>query len=822
MQRAGPVRFSAPRMARAAIAAVLTGYVANTLLLVIPSGLHGLRLLAFIGCLATAFALQLAHSTGTPLRWQARTRATTLLLQAAVTFLPFIWVGPQAGAFAGFVAGSVLLAVGRRWRWALYLLIAGGVWLGLRANDLSFGDAGYGFYFTLLTGLMVYAVSSLGALVEMVYTARGELAQLAVVQERLRVARDLHDLLGFHISAMTLKSELAYRLLPAAPDRARRELRDVVAAAHRALAEIRRIAGGDQRMSTVAEIAVAQAIFAATDMDLTVEVNLPQLPEDIDTTLAIVLREAATNILRHSKARRCLIEARLAAGAVELRVGNDGVEPESAGAERAGAGLDNLADRVAAIGGQLATATDAGWFRLTATVPLAPRTTSRFAPSLRVSPEPAAPCAPPAGTAPATTPVRAADSGATAPAAATDPSPHAASRGPAPGTVQPWHRRVARTITLVILAGYGLLMFVNVLSGRPPVPALLGFAACTAVVVGIQVLHAFGEPGGWPPWRRAASLSAQAVLTALPLVWLGGPWGSMGGMLAGSILLVLTGPVRWVLYATVGGAVFALALVLDPGAPLGYLTLSTLVTGLVVYAISSLSGMMRQVEETRQRLARVAVVRERLRVSRDLQDRLGQHLSEMLDRSERAFRALPGSPGPARAELAEMLEVTRRSLAEARVVANGYRHMSLAAELRSAESTLTAAGIVVTMDAPDEPGLPHQVAALAALVVREAVTNVIRHDDAGACRIALEAAAHRVRVRVSNDGVGPACAAPPWPALPAGSGLRDLAERLRAIGGNLTADTANGWLSLVAEIPMPAEGVRRQPGSTPPGILRWQ
>lgn len=817
MQWAGPVRFSAPRMAHAAIAAVLTLYVVNTLLLVISGGLHGLRLVAFIGCLATAFALQLAHSTGTPLRWPQRTRITTLLLQTAVTFLPFIWVGPQAGAFAGFVAGSVLLAVSRRWRWALYLLIAGGVWVGLRANGLSLGDAGYGFYFTLLTGLMVYAVSSLGALVEMVYTARGELAQLAVVRERLRVARDLHDLLGFHISAMTLKSELAYRLLPTAPDRARRELRDVVAAAHRALAEIRRIAGGDQRMSTVEEVAVARAILAATDMDLRVEVSLPELPVDIDTALAIVLREAATNILRHSKARRCLIEAEVLAGAVQLRVGNDGVEPDSGGPERAGAGLDNLADRVAAFGGQLVTATDAGWFRLTATVPLSPRTTSRLAPSLRLSAEPPAP---PRSASRAGTAVGATGSGAAGPGAP-DLSVRVPHRKPAPGTVAPWHRRVARTITLVILGGYGLLLFINVLGTHPPVPALLGFAGCMAVVVGIQVLHAFGEPGSWSPWRRAGTMSAQAVFTALPLAWLGEPWGSMGGMLAGSMLLVLTGPVRWVMYAGVGGAVLVLALMVDPGAPVGYLTLSTLVTGLVVYAISSLTGMMRQVEEARQRLARVAVVRERLRVSRDLQDRLGQHLSEMLDRSERAFRELPHSPGPARAELAEMLDVTRRALAEARVVANGYRHMSLAAELRSAESTLAAGGIAVSTDAPDEPELPQQVDALAALVVREAVTNVIRHSDARSATVALDPTPHRLRLRVTNDGVRSTPGTAPWPALPAGSGLGDLAERLRAIGGNLTADTTNGWLRLVAEIPMPPESVRQQAGATPPGILPW-
>lgn len=782
------------------IVAVLSGYTVNTLLLVLPPGLNTPRLLAFVGCLAAAYVLQLAHSAAAPLRWRPRTRTATLTAQAAVTFLPFVWVGPQAGALAGFLAGSMLLAIGHRWRWGIYLLIAAGVGAGLWANGLGAADIGYGVYFTLLTGLMVYGVSSLGSLVAMVYAARGELAQLAVVQERLRVARDLHDLLGFHISAMTLKSELAYRLLPAAADRARRELRDVVAAAHRALADTRMIAGGEQRMSTVAEIQVARAIFAATEMDLRVEVSLPELVDEIDTVLAIVAREAATNILRHSKARQCLIEAGIHAGQVQLRVSNDGVEPDPGVPELAGAGLDNLADRVAAVGGRLVTTTEDGWFRVTATVPATPRTVPGLVPGV---------AAPPPST------LWSANSLA---AGLTRVSARAR---PVPDGTQPWHRRLARTITLVVLCGYGLLLCVNVLGSHPPVPALLGFAGCVAVLVGIQIVHAFGEPARWPAWARAGTLATQAAATALPIAWLVQPWGSMGGILAGSLLLVLTGPARWVMYGAVGAAVFTLALWLGERPELvGYLTLSTLLTGLVVYAISSLSGMMRQVEDARQRLARAAVIRERLRVSRDLQDRLGQRLSEVQARSQRAFRQLPEAPEVARTEVAEMLDVTRRALADVRVVASGYRHMSLGTEISSAVSTLTAAGIGVEVDAPAVPELPEEAGALAALVLREAVTNVIRHSDARTCTITVDlTAGHRIRLRVANNGVPPA-PGPRWPPLPAGSGLGDLAERVRAIGGNLTTETTAGRLRLTAELPteIPTDSPQRS-GSTLPGNL---
>lgn len=799
-QPAGPARFSGPRIARTVIAAVLSGYTVNTLLLVLPSGLDPPRLLAFVGCLAAAFVLQLAHSAAAPLRWRTRTRVATLTTQAAVTFLPFVWVGPQAGALAGFLAGSVLLAIGQRWRWGLYFLIAAGVGVGLWANGLRMTDAGYGIYFTLLTGLMVYGVSSLGSLVAMLYAARGELAQLAVIQERLRVARDLHDLLGFHISAMTLKSELAYRLLPAAADRARWELRDVVAATHRALADIRMIARGEQRMSTMQEVQVARAIFAATEMDLRVDVSLPKLAEEIDTVLAIVAREAATNILRHSKARQCLIEAGIHAGQIQLRVSNDGVEPDPGVPELTGAGLDNLADRVAAVGGRLVATTEDGWFRVTATVPVTPRTVPGVAPGV-AAPRPST------------------HWGANALAAGLARTP--ARTEPVPDASQPWHRRAARTITLVVLYGYGLLLCVNVLGSHPTVPALLGFAGCVAVLVGIQIVHAFWEPTRWPAWARAGTLGVQAVATVLPLAWLLEPWGSMGGILAGSLLLVLTGPARWVMYGAVGAAVLALALWLGQRPELvGYLTLSTLLTGLVVYAISSLSGMMRRVENARQRQARAAVVRERLRVSRDLQHRLGQHLSEVQARSQRAFRQLPEAPAAARTEVAEMLDVTRRALAEVRVVASGYRHMSLGTEISSAVSTLTAAGVEVDVDAPAALELPQEAGALAALVLREAVTNVIRHSDARTCTIAVDLTAERrIRLLVANNGVPPVPGAP-WPPLPAGSGLGDLAERLRAIGGNLTTEAADGVLRLTAELPMeiPTDSPHRS-GSTLPGNL---
>jgi signal transduction histidine kinase len=745
-------------MARAVIAAVVFGYILNTLLSVVAGGLRGAALAGFVVCLALAFGLQLAHSTRAPLTWPAWTRAATLSAQAVVTFLPFVWVGPQAGSLAGFLIGSVLLAVVGAGRWWLSAGLLLAVLAGLWGEGLAPVDVAYSVYFSALTGLMIYGVSSLVSLVGLVYSARDEMSWMAVARERLRVARDLHDLLGFNVSAMMLKSELAYRLLPMAVDRAGRELRDVLEVAHRALADVRVVAGGDRRMSMAAETETAQAMLAAAEMRVTVRSSVPDLPEELDTVLAIVMREAATNVLRHSKAEHCCIEAAVHDGHVRLLVRNDGVEPEPD--SPGGSGLDNLADRMAAIGGRVAVSNDGEWFQLTATAPL---------PSGRT---------------------------ATAP-----PSPPDEGEGEvtaAEPAARPWHRRVARTITVLVLSGYGLLVIVNVLPEEPGGAGLLGFAACVAVLVGFQIIHSLREPRHWPILLRAATLSVQAAASFLPLLWIGTPWGSMGGFLAGSLLLLLNGALRWIMFTVTGATVLLVSLSYSHDAEwMAYLTLSTLLTGLVVYSISSLSGLVKEVDQARIELARVAVTKERLRVARELRHRLGELLSAMTVKGERAIRLLPRSPEGARAEVAEMLDIARVAVANIRSVATGYRHMSFTAELDSAATALAAAGIEADVDVREQ-SLPEPVDALLAMVLREAVTNMIRHSEARTCAIAVGLAGGGVRLEVTNDGA-------PEAAQP-GIGLEDLADRLRSVGGDLTAEAVTGTFRLVAEVPMSMAG----------------
>ncbi|MEU3166877.1 histidine kinase [Streptosporangium sp. NPDC006930] len=776
---------AAPRVARAIIVAVLYGYVFNALMFVWGSGLPSTELSGFAGCLLAALFLQLAHSTQEALSWPVPLRVLTLSVQAVVTFLPFTWVGPQAGSIAGFLAGSMLLVVAGPWRWGLFCAVAAGVGvlLALREQHLMVVDVVYSVYFTLLTGLMVYGVSSLASLVRAVHAAQGEFARMAVARERLRVARDLHDLLGYNVSAMTLKSELAYRLLPGAAERARSELRDVLVVARRALAEVRVVAGGYLPMSLAAEAESAKTMLSVAEMRARVEVSQDGLPEALDTMLAIVLREAVTNVLRHSKAQHCEIEACVEKGRARLRVCNDGVEPEVGSHPfEAGTGLGNLKGRLEAAGGRLSVTVDGEWFRLIAEAPVVPvtaRTTVSKAAGVSGTPE-----------------------GESA-------RPDAQGDGPpGRGAARAWHLRVARFIAVLVLSGYGLLIVVNVLATQASPLELMGFTACVAVLVGVQIVDSLGEPRSWPGWVRKATLLVQTVATVLPLLWIGAPWGSMGGFLAGAVLLMVASRWRWALYAAIGAGVLLLSVLQgDTVEWTAYLVISTLLTGLVVFGIGSLSDLVALVDRARGELARMAVTQERLRVARDLHDLLGNDLSVMIVKSELAYRLLPGSAERAKSEVAEVLEIARRAVADVRAVAGGYRHMSFGAELDSLVSTLAAAGIDVEVRIP-EGVTAGKLDAVLAVVLREAATNVLRHSRARHCVIEMALDEAGARLCVTNDGVPPGTLSD----VRDGSGLGDLAERLRAVGGRLTAEVVDGMFRLV--VVFRAEKPRNMPGST--------
>ncbi|MGO4461794.1 sensor histidine kinase [Streptomyces sp. M-16] len=202
--------------------------------------------------------------------------------------------------------------------------------------------------------------------------ARATVAQLAANEERLRMARDLHDLLGHSLSLITLKSELAGRMLPDHPDRAARQVADIEQVCRQALVDVREAVSGYRRPTLPGELAGARTALTAAGVTADLPTEAPgELQEDTESALAWSLREAVTNVVRHSGAKRCTVTLEacqtLAGPVMELTVRDDGAGGPSAH----GNGLTGLTERLEAVGGTLA-AGPAGktGFRLRARVPL--------------------------------------------------------------------------------------------------------------------------------------------------------------------------------------------------------------------------------------------------------------------------------------------------------------------------------------------------------------------------------------------------------------------------------------------------------------------
>ncbi|MEV7414199.1 sensor histidine kinase [Streptomyces sp. NPDC089919] len=225
----------------------------------------------------------------------------------------------------------------------------------------------------LLGGFAMAGVRKLIATTVELRQARATVAELAANEERLRLARDLHDLLGHSLSLITLKSELAGRMLPDHPDRAAQQISDIEQVCRQALVDVREAVSGYRRPTLPGELAGARTALTAAGIaaDLPLDPELPELPEEAESALAWALREAVTNVVRHSSARRCTVELvsrnTLDGPELELVVRDDG---SAGGAVQAGNGLTGLTERLAAVGGRLSAAGTAKGFTLRARVPL--------------------------------------------------------------------------------------------------------------------------------------------------------------------------------------------------------------------------------------------------------------------------------------------------------------------------------------------------------------------------------------------------------------------------------------------------------------------
>ncbi|PZG19485.1 two-component sensor histidine kinase [Nonomuraea aridisoli] len=206
------------------------------------------------------------------------------------------------------------------------------------------------------------SLKRMGLLIARLNAARAEVARLAVENERLRFARDLHDTLGHTLTSITIRSQLAARLAATDPVRASREMTEVEGAARRALDEVRHAIAGYRAPSLSEELETAARNLKVAGIEVAVSPADGPIPAAAETLLAWAVREAATNVLRHSRARHCWIDLGVDETSATLDVRDDGRPPEPApGGDAAaaqdagsgGSGLAGLAERVGAAGGRL-------------------------------------------------------------------------------------------------------------------------------------------------------------------------------------------------------------------------------------------------------------------------------------------------------------------------------------------------------------------------------------------------------------------------------------------------------------------------------------
>ncbi len=239
---------------------------------------------------------------------------------------------------------------------------------------------------TLMAGFVALLLRRRALLIRELSVAQGEVARLAaidaVTEERLRFARDLHDLLGHSLSVIALKAELARRLLErqASATQVQAEVTDIEQIARRALEEVREAVSGYRAHSLAAELDRARAALGVAGIAAQIAVSETPLPSFLDDLVAWVVREATTNIVRHSSAHHAEIEVSIDRGEARVEVRDDGVganletvaSPAAGGHVNSGSGLVGLRERLAEAGGSLTAGGAAGGgFEVVAVVPLA-------------------------------------------------------------------------------------------------------------------------------------------------------------------------------------------------------------------------------------------------------------------------------------------------------------------------------------------------------------------------------------------------------------------------------------------------------------------
>ncbi|MGC7101756.1 sensor histidine kinase [Amycolatopsis lurida] len=288
----------------------------------------------------------------------------------------------------------------------------------------------------------------------------------------------------------------------------------------------------------------------------------------------------------------------------------------------------------------------------------------------------------------------------------------------------------------------------------------------------------------WPLLVASSVLACTGVAAIYDVL---APAGTIG-MTAILLLLLVDSPRVWIAYLACWGLIAAVVLLLLPPSAASFPSPTTQVYSTIIYVVGGIAmRSMRwlvvntaQLAEAKAEIAWLTVTRERDRISQDLHDRLGQDLVSIVMRTELAERLVTAAPDRSARESRAAHQVARRALQEMRNIAHGTLVADLDAELTAAVELLDSRGATCRLRVGEYP--QGTAAEVLAWVLRESVTNVLRHSEPSVCTVELVRDGDRFKFLIENDGVTGKDATAP------GRGLTGIADRVRRAGGTVDAE----------------------------------
>lgn len=313
------------------------------------------------------------------LRWRTswqRTSYLLLVVLAGVTLALAIGFGSDMTALfplLSVVCGAIIpWAEGRDalpWPLVAVFVVACTSALVAWGQHSSAADIWEVWYGSALAGLIVAIIYRFIVAIGELRRTRQELARSAVDAERLRFARDLHDLLGHTLSVMVVKAQVVRKVATRDPRLAAEQAADIEEAGRRALAEVRQAVTGYRGRGLAGELDAARATLADASLTAIVRQDGPPIPDEAVAVLGWVVREGVTNVIKHSGGSRCEIDVSHKDGKATVEITDDGTGSAAIELPSGGQGLAGLTERIAADGGTLEAGPRSGGFRLAAEIP---------------------------------------------------------------------------------------------------------------------------------------------------------------------------------------------------------------------------------------------------------------------------------------------------------------------------------------------------------------------------------------------------------------------------------------------------------------------